>query len=69
MHCKQKTITDLTYFKEQKKLKDMYQIYYYNDGVYNYQKSYATLSAAKAAYNENYKGYIKKGERICKRYK
>lgn len=47
----------------------MYQIYYYNDGVYNYQKSYATLSAAKAAYNENYKGYIKKGERICKRYK
>lgn len=69
MHCKQKTITDFPDCKEQKKLKDMYQIYYYNDGVYNYQKSYATLSAAKAAYNENYKGYIKRGERICKRYK
>lgn len=68
MHCKQKQ-NGLDRFQGTIKIKDMYQIYYYNDGVYHYQKSYATLSKAKAAYNENYKGYIKKNERICKRYK
>lgn len=47
----------------------MYEIYYYNQGVYYYQSSFATLKAAREHYCEKYKGYIKKGDRICKRYK
>lgn len=47
----------------------MFEIYYFSDGVYHFQKSFETLKAAKEAYNENYVGYIKKGSRILKRYK
>lgn len=47
----------------------MYEIYYFNQGVYYYQSSFATLKAAREHYCEKYKGYIKKGGSICKRYK
>lgn len=46
----------------------MYEIYYYSQGVYNYQKSCSSLKDAKEKYNESYRGYIKKGNRILKRY-
>lgn len=47
----------------------MYEIYYYNQGVYYYQSSFATLKAAREHYCEKYKGFIRKGDHICKRYK
>ena len=47
----------------------MFEIYYFSDGVYHFQKSFETLKAAKEAYIENYVGYIKKGSRVLKRYK
>lgn len=49
----------------------MFTIYYFNesDNVYNVQNSYQTLKEAKEAFNTAYKGYIKKGERVVKRFK
>ena len=51
--------------------KQMFTIYYLNesDKVYNIQNSYETLKEAKEAFNSEFKGYIKKGERIVNRYK
>lgn len=47
----------------------MFEIYYYNQGVYHFQGSYETLKEAKEHFNAAYKGYIKKGEKVYKRYK
>lgn len=47
---------------------NMYEIYYYNQGVYQFQKNCSSYKEAKEKYNESYKGYIKKGNRILKRY-
>ena len=46
-----------------------YSIYYYNEGVYNFQKAYSSLKEAKEKYNTIYRGYIKNEEgKILKRY-
>lgn len=47
----------------------MYEIYYYNQEIYYLQGRYNTLKEAKAHYNECYKGFISKGDRIYKKYK
>jgi len=50
-------------------IKVMFEVYYFNNGVYHFQSRFSTLSAAKDFYNDDYPGYIKKGDRILKRYK
>lgn len=47
----------------------MFEVYYFNNGVYHLQSRFSTLKAAKEFYNEDYPGYIKKGDRVFKRYK
>lgn len=47
---------------------NMYEIYYYNQGVYHLQRRCSSYKEAKEKYNESYKGCIKKGNRVLKRY-
>ena len=47
----------------------MVETYYYNQGSIYLQGRYNTLKEAKEHFNETRKGYIKKGDKVYKRYK
>jgi hypothetical protein len=46
----------------------MYEIYYYHEGCYYFQGRFSTMKEAKEKFDTELSGYIKKGEKILKRY-